>query len=105
MVSVKRTGLGFRVVLAVAATASTIDCGLLWASDDSARPTLAKATSEQAPGKAPPIPREGSLAGPRSLHQVGLPTELTRSVIPRDNSQTPEKIALGQQLFFEGRLT
>jgi cytochrome c peroxidase len=37
--------------------------------------------------------------------QVGLPVDLTRTVTPPDNPQTPEKIALGQKLFFEGRLS
>ncbi|HMC65442.1 MAG TPA: cytochrome c peroxidase [Gemmataceae bacterium] len=59
----------------------------------------------QAPGKAPPIPKAGPLAKPRTLQQVGLPVELTRTVTPPDNPQTPEKIALGQKLFFEGRLS
>ena len=31
--------------------------------------------------------------------------ELTREAIPPDNPQTPEKISLGQKLFFEGRLS
>src|SRR5262249_15697381 len=39
------------------------------------------------------------------LHQVGLPAELTRNVIPKDNPQTPERIALGEKLFFDGRLS
>jgi cytochrome c peroxidase len=58
-----------------------------------------------ATGKAPPIPKAGPLARPRSLDQVGLPAERTRTVIPRDNPQTPEKITLGQKLFFDGRLS
>jgi len=53
----------------------------------------------------PPIPRAGPLAQPRSLQQVGLPVELTQAVIPPDNPQTPPKIALGRQLFFDGRLS
>jgi cytochrome c peroxidase len=53
----------------------------------------------------PPIPKAGPLAQPRSLQQVGLPVELTQAVIPPDNPQTPAKIALGRQLFFEGRLS
>jgi cytochrome c peroxidase len=60
------------------------------------------------PGAAlepPPIPKAGRLAEPRSLHQVGLPTDATRAAIPPDNPQTPEKIALGQRLFFDGRLS
>src|SRR5918996_759686 len=61
--------------------------------------------SEQTTGKAPPIPKAGPLAKPRSLSQVGLPVELTQKVIPQDNPQTPEKVALGQKLFFERRLS
>ena len=53
----------------------------------------------------PPIPRAGPLAQPRALQQVGLPVDHTRAVIPPDNPQTPEKIALGQKLFFDGRLS
>jgi cytochrome c peroxidase len=55
--------------------------------------------------RAPPIPQAGPLAKPRSLDQVGLPKDLTRTQIPADNPQTPEKIALGQKLFFDGRLS
>src|SRR5213594_1958434 len=53
----------------------------------------------------PPIPKAGPLAQPRSPQQVGLPVDQTRAVIPPDNLQTPEKIALGQKLFFDGRLS
>src|SRR5438034_10414972 len=53
----------------------------------------------------PPIPKAGPLARPRSPQQVGLPVDQTRVVIPPDNPQTPEKIALGQKLFFDGRLS
>jgi cytochrome c peroxidase len=52
-----------------------------------------------------PIPEAGPLAQPKSLDQVGLPAELTRQAIPPDNPQTPEKIALGEKLFFDGRLS
>ena len=31
--------------------------------------------------------------------------ETTRAAAPADNSQTPEKIALGEKLFFDGRLS
>src|SRR5262249_36959976 len=71
----------------------------------STRETGTKGTTRQATGKAPPIPKAGPLARPRSHQQVGFPAELTRTVIPRDNPQTPEKIALGQKLFFDGRLS
>ena len=53
----------------------------------------------------PPIPKAGPLAQPRSPQQVGLPVDQTRAAIPPDNPQTPEKIALGQKLFFDGRLS
>jgi cytochrome c peroxidase len=53
----------------------------------------------------PPIPQAGPLAEPRSPQQVGLPVDQTQALIPLDNPQTPEKIALGQKLFFDGRLS
>jgi cytochrome c peroxidase len=52
-----------------------------------------------------PVPKVGILGRPKSLSQVGLPTDATRAAVPRDNPQTPEKIALGEKLFFEGRLS
>jgi cytochrome c peroxidase len=55
--------------------------------------------------KALPIPTAGPLAQPKSIHQVGIPAAATRTAIPPDNPQTPEKIALGQKLFFDGRLS
>lgn len=42
---------------------------------------------------------------PRSLKQVGLPIAVTRAAIPADNPQTPDKIELGEKLFFDGRLS
>ncbi|MGO9452975.1 MAG: cytochrome-c peroxidase [Candidatus Binataceae bacterium] len=56
-------------------------------------------------GKAPPIPPAGRLGAPRSLEQVGLPIDATRAAVPADNPQTPEKIELGEKLFFDGRLS
>src|SRR6267378_558135 len=52
-----------------------------------------------------PVPPDNYLARPKSLQQVGAPIALTDSVIPKDNRQTPEKIALGEKLFFDGRLS
>ncbi len=34
-----------------------------------------------------------------------MPAELTRKAIPPDNPQTPEKVALGRRLFFDGKLS
>jgi cytochrome c peroxidase len=45
------------------------------------------------------------LAEAKSDQQVGVPVAATRAAIPADNPQTPEKIALGQRLFFDGRLS
>jgi len=53
----------------------------------------------------PPIPKPGPLAQPRSLKQIGAPADQTRAAIPPDNPQTPEKVALGEKLFFDGRLS
>ena len=44
-------------------------------------------------------------AQPKSLQQVGAPIDMTRAAIPADNPQTPEKISLGQKLFFDRRLS
>jgi cytochrome c peroxidase len=45
------------------------------------------------------------LAQPRSLKQTGFPSELYSWVLPADNPQTPAKISLGKQLFFDKRLS
>src|SRR5258708_13332597 len=52
--------------------------------------------------KAPPIPKAGALAQPNSPRQIGLPDGAVLPAIPPDNPQTPEKVALGQNLFFVG---
>ncbi|HYZ87310.1 MAG TPA: cytochrome c peroxidase [Bryobacteraceae bacterium] len=67
-------------------------------------------SADAGPGDAgpkgpPPIPKQGPLAQPKSLHQVGLPRDALRTAIPPDNLQTPQKIALGEKLFFDGRLS
>jgi cytochrome c peroxidase len=53
----------------------------------------------------PPNPETDPLPQPKSLQQVGAPIEMTREKIPVDNPQTPEKISLGQRLFFDRRLS
>jgi hypothetical protein len=50
--------------------------------------------------KGSPNPEADRLAQPKSLQQVGVPIEATGAAIPADNPQTPEKISLGQKLFF-----
>lgn len=61
----------------------------------------------QTAGTAPlsPVPIAGPLAAPRSLKQLGLPADQTLAEVPADNPQTPEKIALGEKLFFDPRLS
>src|SRR5580704_8934675 len=56
-------------------------------------------------GEPAPIPKAGPLAQPRSLAQAGLPKSNTLALMPADNPQTPEKVALGKDLFFDGRLS
>src|SRR5438445_13454197 len=67
--------------------------------------TLTVAWPRAAAVKPPPIPQAGQLARPKSLNQVGASEEATRAAVPPDNPQTTEKIALGQELFFDGRLS
>ena len=57
-----------------------------------------------APGQAPPLPKPGPLAEPRSSTQVGFPTVLTEYVISPFTLR-PARVALGQKLFFEPRLS
>jgi cytochrome c peroxidase len=52
-----------------------------------------------------PIPQAGSLGQPRPVSQVGAPADAIQALIPGDNPQSAEKIALGQKLFFDGRLS
>jgi cytochrome c peroxidase len=56
-------------------------------------------------GRAPPLPKAGPLAEPRSENQTGFPSELTKSVIPAGSPLTPPVVALGEKLFFESRLS
>jgi cytochrome c peroxidase len=60
---------------------------------------------ERSTKTAPPTPETDPFAQPKPLQQVGVPVEMTREKIPTDNPQTPEKISLGQRLFFERRLS
>jgi cytochrome c peroxidase len=57
-----------------------------------------------APGQAPPLPNTGPLAKPRLPNQVGLPSVLTQYVIS-PTTLRPARVALGQKLFFEPRLS
>jgi cytochrome c peroxidase len=52
----------------------------------------------------PPIPKPGPLSRPKS-RRVGVPMQLAQRANPSDNPQSPEKVALGEKLFFDGRLS
>jgi cytochrome c peroxidase len=101
----KRTRWGVALVVVVGtATAMLAWHGAGHKASSAAEAALDGAT-QQATGKPPPMPEVGPFARPKSLHQVGAPIEATRAAIPPDNPQSPEKIALGQRLFFDGRLS
>lgn len=68
------------------------------------KPATHPTSSQTATGPGP-IPVAGPLAAPKSLEQVGVPLEATRAAIPVGNPQTPDKVALGEKLFFDGRLS
>ena len=55
-------------------------------------------------GEAPPLTKQGPLAEPRSSDQVDFPTVLTEYVIS-PATLTPARVAFGQKLFFEPRLS
>jgi cytochrome c peroxidase len=101
----KRMRLGLVIVAAVTNTALMLGCEGGRRGGPSADVSALAGTAVETSGKAPPIPKAGPLASPRSLQQTGFPVELTREVTPPDNPQTPEKIALGQKLFFEARVS
>src|SRR5258708_6746369 len=74
-----------------------------------AAPVLSEDTDVGSPpalaaGQAPPLPKAGPLAEPRSLNQVGFPKVLTEYVIS-PSTLRPATVALGQKLFFEPRLS
>jgi len=68
-----------------------------------------KAATPSAPAattaKLSPVPVPGPLAQPRSPQQLGVPALQTLAEVPEDNPQTLQKIALGQKLFFDPRLS
>jgi cytochrome c peroxidase len=90
-------------MLLAGAAALTLGCEIAKKASWSLEATVE--ASQQTRAKPSPIPVAGPLAEPKSIKQVGVPVEATRAAVPTDNPQTPEKIALGQKLFFDGRLS
>src|SRR6266536_384839 len=101
----KRSQLCVTIMLVLGAAALILGCGGARKQASSVPETPPNGSTQQATGKAPPIPEAGPLARPKSGQQVGAPAAATRTAIPPDNPQAPEKIALGQKLFFDGRLS
>jgi cytochrome c peroxidase len=88
----RRTGRA--IALLVGAAVLIAGCG----------PARPPASPKAATGPGP-IPPDGPLGAPKSLAQTGLPAAATAAAIPADNPQTPDKVALGERLFFDGRLS
>ena len=96
------------VTLTAIASASTPMVGCDNVASNQARSKAEAAPHEatqQATAQPKPVPEASPLAQPKSLQQLGVPAVATREAIPPDNPQTPEKIALGQKLFFDARLS
>lgn len=51
------------------------------------------------------VPKPGGLAKPPPANQLGAPEALGALVAAVDNPVTPDKVALGEKLFFDGRLS
>jgi cytochrome c peroxidase len=101
----KRTRLCVTIMLVVGAATLILGCEGARKQASSVAEAPPDGATQKATLKAPPIPEAGPLAQPKSLRQVGVPDGATRAAIPPDNPQTPEKTALGQRLFFDGRLS
>src|SRR6266536_2477085 len=101
----KRTRLCVTIMLGVGTATLIVGCKGARKQASSVPESPPDGATQQATLKAPPIPEAGPLARPKSGQQVGAPAAATRTAIPPDNPQTPEKIALGQKLFFDGRLS
>ena len=87
----------------IAALVWGVTLGVLFVSAHAPREAVA-ATAAEALSAARALAAD-PLAQPRSLAQTGVPLGATRAAIPADNPQTPEKITLGQKLFFDPRLS
>lgn len=100
-----RRRLPIALLVAIAPAALSFGLQGLGQPARSQTPTAPDSAARPATPTPRPIPQAGPLAEPKSLDQVGLPTALMRQAIPPDNPQTPDKIALGEKLFFDGRLS
>lgn len=90
---------------AIAAAVLVFGLEMGWGRTDPGTKAVSSRSPKPVISKPLPVPQPGPLARPRSLEQVGLPVQQTMAEIPPDNPQNPEKIALGEKLFFEARLS
>src|SRR6516162_8932039 len=98
-------GNGLITACLIAVTAPLIVCsGALLAASVGSEDTSVGPPPALAPGQAPPLPQAGPLAEPRSSDQAGFPKVLTHYVISPVTLR-PVRVALGQKLFFEPRLS
>jgi len=98
-------GNGLITACLIAVTAPLIVCsGALLAASVGSEDTSVGPPPALAPGQAPPLPQAGPLAEPRSSDQAGFPKVLTQYVISPVTLR-PVRVALGQKLFFEPRLS
>ncbi len=102
---VRQTRLCATLMLVVGPAVLILGCERSSKQSNSVAEAAPAEATQQTTSKAPPIPQAGPLAQPRPLRQVGVPEAATRAAIPANNPQTPEKIALGEKLFFDGRLS
>jgi cytochrome c peroxidase len=101
--------LGLALPLLAMAAATPTAGGKSAQAEKSATPTAqasiatqaATATQSPSPAEAP----GGKAADPEPEKQVGFPDDMYGWVLPKDNPQTPQKIALGRALFFDRRLS
>src|SRR5258708_8312223 len=104
---------GITLMFAAGSTTLTLACGERGGGPGARSKAASEGPSAATPATSfavssqplKPIPPDNDLARPKSLRQLGVPVALTDSVIPKNNPQTPEKIALGERLFFDGRLS
>src|SRR6516164_4751021 len=96
-------GNGLITACLIAVTAPLIVCsGALLAASVGSEDT--SVGPPPALGQAPPLPQAGPLAEPRSSDQAGFPKVLTQYAISPVTLR-PVRVALGQKLFFEPRLS
>jgi cytochrome c peroxidase len=82
-----------------------VSAGILLAAWHAGQSETSGGKPATATASLPSVLVPGRSARPRSLKQVGLPLLQTLAEATEDNPQSPEKIALGERLFFDPRLS